>query len=279
MMSLYHEVCAKCSQAVTQTYSTSFYSAIKLLHKDMRQPIHGIYGFVRFADEITDTFHDYKKPELLLEFTNCTWSAINDRISMNPILHSLQSVVHKYNIPHLLIKDFLRSMEMDLYKKTYTTNAELDKYIYGSAEVVGLMCLCVFCEGDIALYEKLKESASCLGAAFQKVNFLRDLKADTNNLHRTYFPGLTGAGCSALAKGRIEQDIEEDFRASIAGIRALPAKARYGVYTAYKYYYTLFKKIKNTQPEMILAKRVRVPDYQKIFIMLQAGMYNRLNMI
>ncbi len=279
MMSLYHDVCGKCSQAVTQTYSTSFYSAIQLLHKDLRQPIHGIYGFVRFADEIADTFHDYNKPELLQDFKDCTLKALNDRISLNPILHSLQAVVHQYNIPHVLIKDFLYSMEMDLHKKEYTTNTELDKYIYGSAEVVGLMCLCVFCEGNIQQYEDLKESASRLGAAFQKVNFLRDLHADTNNLQRNYFPRLSGREHSIVAKKHIEDDIEADFQASIPGIRKLSSKARYGVYTAYKYYYTLFNKIRKTHPEVILTKRIRVPDYQKLFIMLQASMYNRLNLI
>lgn len=279
MMSLFHEVSHQCSQVVTQKYSTSFSGAIRLLHKDLRAPIYDIYGFVRFADEIVDTFHNYDKERLLNEFETETWKAIKDGISLNPILHSFQHVVCKYNIPHELIKAFLCSMKLDLQKTGYTTVHELDEYIYGSAEVVGLMCLCVFCEGDNEAYERLKEPARKLGAAFQKINFLRDIQADYNNLNRTYFPDFDYYRFDNCTKQRIEKDIEQDFKDGLAGIRHLPWKARFGVYTAYRYYYALFNKIKRMQPKMILVQRVRVPDFEKAFIVMQAGWHNRFNLI
>ncbi len=279
MMSIYNEVSGKCSQEVTRAYSTSFYGAIQLLHKDLRQPIHNIYGFVRLADEIVDTFHGHNKVVLLKEFIESTWSAVTNKISLNPILQSFQDVVHQYNIPHHLVEAFLNSMQLDLFKTEYNTPGELNDYIYGSAEVVGLMCLCVFCEGDVAQYEKLKVSASRLGAAFQKVNFLRDMRDDKNNLNRTYFPDLVGSEYDGFVRLQIEDDIESDFSESLCGIRMLPVKARNGVYTAYQYYYTLFKKIKQAKAQTIMEQRVRVPDYQKMMIAVKARMYSRLNLI
>jgi len=279
MMSLFHEVAHQCSEAVTRKYSTSFSSAIRLLHKDLRAPIYNIYGYVRFADEIVDTFHGYDKAKLLADFECDTWEAINTGISLNPILHSFQQAVHRYNIPHELIHAFLHSMKLDLEKTDYNTAHELDEYVYGSAEVVGLMCLCVFCEGDKAAYERLKEPARKLGAAFQKINFLRDIQADYNNLNRTYFPDFDYYRFDDSTKQRIEEGIEQDFKESISGIRQLPWKARFGVYTAYRYYYALFKKIRKMQPRMVLEQRVRVPDYEKALIVMQAGWNNRFNLI
>jgi len=279
MIPLYHEVCHQCSELVTRRYSTSFSSAINLLHKDLRKPIFDIYGFVRFADEIVDTFHDYDKEQLLNEFTAETWKAIKTGISMNPILHSFQEVVRTYNIPACLITAFLHSMELDLHKTDYDTVHEIEEYIYGSAEVVGLMCLCVFCEGDMTLYKKLEAPARSLGAAFQKINFLRDIQADFYNLNRTYFPDFDFYKFDGATKQRIEADIESDFAASLEGIRQLPWKARFGVYTAYRYYYTLFRKIRKMQPQKVLETRVRVPDYEKLLIMARARVRNQFNLI
>lgn len=279
MMSLYHTVSFRCSKQITEQYSTSFSGAIKLLHKDLRAPVYNIYGFVRLADEIVDTFHAYNKAELLEKFEQDTWDAIKSGISLNPVLHSFQSVVNQYNIPHHLIRSFLHSMKMDLYKTAYVNELELDEYIYGSAEVVGLMCLYVFCEGNAAQYESLKDYARRLGAAFQKINFLRDIRADVLGLSRSYFPGVNFHDFTDAAKMQIAASIEDDFRAGLEGIRKLPWKAKMGVYTAYRYYYKLHLKIKAMKPAAILQKRVRVPDLQKLLIILQAGMYNKLNWI
>ncbi len=279
MMSLYHAVSFRCSKQITEQYSTSFSGAIKLLHKDLRRPVYNIYGFVRLADEIVDTFHAYNKVELLDKFEQDTWDAIKSGISLNPILHSFQSVVNQYSIPHHLIRSFLHSMRMDLYKTAYVNELELDEYIYGSAEVVGLMCLYVFCEGNAAQYESLKDHARRLGAAFQKINFLRDIKADVLGLSRSYFPGVNFHDFTDAAKMQIAASIEDDFRAGLEGIRKLPWKAKMGVYTAYRYYYKLHLKIKAMKPAAILQNRVRVPDLQKLLIILQAGMYNKLNWI
>lgn len=274
-MSLFHQVSRACSEIVTQRYSTSFASAIRLLHPDLRGPIHGIYGFVRFADEIVDTFHDYDKETLLRDFEEDTWKALRTGISLNPILHAFGAAVRQNNIPHHLIEAFLHSMKLDLQKSAYGTVEELDEYIYGSAEVVGLMCLCVFVEGDQRLYEELKESARKLGAAFQKVNFLRDIQADYQGLARTYFPGFDFHNFTGDMKARIEEDINQDFCAALSGIRRLPIKARFGVYTAYRYYRTLFRKICRMQPEHVLRRRVRVPNAYKLMIVAQAGSQGR----
>jgi phytoene/squalene synthetase len=279
MISLYHNVCHECSELVTRRYSTSFSSAIRLLHRDLRKPIFDVYGFVRFADEIVDTFHEQDKAKLLDRFCKDTWEALELRFSLNPILHSFQHAVHTYNIGYDLIEAFMHSMRLDLSKSMYEDESELDEYIYGSAEVVGLMCLCVFCEGDTKLYESLKHAARKLGAAFQKINFLRDIQADHQDLQRTYFPGFDYSNFTEEAKQQIESNVAADFKESLPGIRALPVKARYGVYTAYRYYYTLFEKIKRTKPKIILQSRVRVPNYEKIYIMAKAQMRYKLNMI
>lgn len=278
MMNLYHLVCESCSRLTTERYSTSFSSAIKLLHQDLRQPIFNIYGLVRFADEIVDTFHEHDKATLLAEFKKQTYEAIDRKISLNPILHSFQQTVNQYNIDHELIEAFFRSMEMDLDKKAYDHQGYME-YIYGSAEVVGLMCLYVFCEGDRSLYQRLKSSARSLGAAFQKVNFLRDLKADYKQLDRVYFPGCDFTNFTACDKSKIEADIQQDFDDAYKGIMQLPVKARFGVYVAYKYYLSLFKRIKRCQPQRILVERIRIPNYSKAAIVVRAGVKNQLGMI
>lgn len=278
MMRLFHEVSQHCSRITAQSYSTSFYSAIRLLHPDLRHPICNIYGLVRFADEIVDTFHQYDKAALLAQFKNHTFEAIHQGISLNPILHSFQHTVHQYHINHPLIHAFFHSMETDLTQSAHDQRS-YQQYIYGSAEVVGLMCLSVFCEGDQALYQKLQDHARSLGAAFQKVNFLRDMKADGALLQRHYFPGVDFGNFTAAAKQVIEEDIEKDFQHAYAGILQLPLKARFGVYVAYKYYLSLFKKIKRAKPSVILEQRIRIPNYRKAIILVRAGVKNQLNLI
>lgn len=276
---LYAAVSARCSKEVTSGYSTSFSSAIHLLHKDFREPICAIYGFVRLADEIVDTFHDQDKELLLQRYSQDTWDAIERGFSLNPILQSFQKTVKDFHIPVDLIVSFLHSMEMDLVKQNYLTKEDLDEYIFGSAEVVGLMCLMVFCEGDIQKYQHFKEPARALGAAFQKVNFLRDLKADLHSLQRSYFPKVDFREFNDELKKQIEQDIEKDFRSAFSGIRVLPLKAKFGVYVAYNYYLSLFNKIRKLQSRDILSKRVRIPNYTKAMIILESSLKNRLNLI
>jgi phytoene/squalene synthetase len=276
MITLFHELCEQCSKTTTVKYSTSFSAAIRLLHPDLRPPIYNIYGFVRFADEIVDTFHEYNKEELLYEFKKQTYTAIERGISLNPILHSFQKTVKAYHIPEELIEAFFKSMQMDLSRTLYNMD-DYNEYIYGSAEVVGLMCLYVFCEGDAAAYEKLKPSAQSLGAAFQKVNFLRDVKSDYELLNRTYFPGVDFKNFVPAVKKEIEADISKDFNNAYKGILMLPIKAKFGVYVAYKYYLSLFKKIKKTAPAHILERRIRIPAYGKAYIVAEAGVRNQLN--
>mgnify|MGYP000747659472 FL=1 len=278
MINLFHEVSQDCSRITTEKYSTSFSSAIKLLHKDLRTPICNIYGFVRFADEIVDTFHGFDKAMLFEEFKKATYDAIERGISLNPILHSFQMTVNQYKIDHALIDAFLYSMELDLGKHTYD-RAGYETYIYGSAEVVGLMCLYIFCDGNQAQYETLKPAAKSLGSAFQKVNFLRDVKADFEGLDRMYFPDCDFANFTQADKLAIEQDIQKDFDEAYAGILNLPIKARFGVYVAYKYYLSLFKKIQRLEPAHILESRVRIPDYGKAFILAKAGIRSQLNIL
>ena len=277
-MNIFHDVSQLCSRNTTERYSTSFSSAIRLLHQDLRQPIYNIYGMVRFADEIVDTFHQFDKATLIKDFRKQTFEAIERGISTNPILHSFQLTVNQYAIDPQLVDAFFNSMEMDLERTQY--NHKLyNEYIYGSAEVVGLMCLYVFVEGDKKMFEALRPSARALGAAFQKVNFLRDLKADYNQLDRTYFPGLDFSNFTERQKLEIEEDIQKDFNDAYAGIMQLPVKARFGVYVAYKYYLSLFRKIKRLQPATIMHQRVRIPDYHKVMILLRAGVRNQLNMM
>lgn len=277
-LELFHTVSQKCSKITTEQYSTSFASAIRLLHADLREPVYNIYGFVRFADEIVDTFHEYDKAALLEKFKAETYAAIEARISLNPILHSFQLTVNRYNIGHDLIDAFFRSMEMDLLKTNYD-EAGYAEYIYGSAEVVGLMCLQVFCEGNLVKFQKLQPAARSLGAAFQKVNFLRDINTDYNSLSRMYFPGVDFINFTSEMKKSIEQDIENDFDEAYRGILLLPWKARFGVYVAYKYYVSLFRKIKRMHASRILQQRVRIPNYQKAMILARAGVKNHLKMI
>jgi len=278
MMQLFHKVSDECSRITTERYSTSFSSAIKLLHKSLRQDIYNIYGFVRFADEIVDTFHAHDKAALLNEFKKETFTALERRISLNPILHSFQQTVWKYNISGDLINAFFCSMELDLNKKQYN-RTEYKEYIYGSAEVVGLMCLSVFCEGDQQLYNELKLFAQNLGAAFQKVNFLRDIKNDFEGLDRIYFPTCNFMNFTEAEKLAIEADIQQDFDNAYKGILKLPIKARFGVYVAYKYYLTLFRKIKKMQPQTILQERIRIPNYGKVMILAKAGLRVQFNLL
>lgn len=277
-MKVFHEVSELCSRNTTERYSTSFSSAIRLLHQDLRQPIYNIYGLVRFADEIVDTFHEHDKATLIADFRKQTFDAIDRGISLNPILHSFQLTVNQFEIDHELIHSFFNSMEMDLQRTNYTHEGYND-YIYGSAEVVGLMCLYVFLEGDKAEFERLKPAARSLGAAFQKVNFLRDVQADYNQLDRTYFPGLDFSNFTERQKQEIEDDIQKDFDHAYEGIMQLPAKARFGVYVAYKYYLSLFRKIKKLQPAVIMQERVRIPDYHKVMILVRAGVRSQLNIM
>ena len=278
MVQLFHMTSEECSRIVTDNYSTSFSSAIRMLHKDLRTPIFNIYGFVRFADEIVDTFHGFDKTELLQQFRKETFDAIQRGLSLNPILNSFQRTVNVYDIDLGLIAAFFQSMEMDIEKRKYTRE-EYNEYIYGSAETVGLMCLTVFCEGRKDIFDELKTAARSLGAAFQKVNFLRDIKSDHNGLARVYFPGCDFNNFSEEDKRVIEEDIYSDFNTAYDGIFKLPLKARFGVYVAYKYYLSLFKKIKKMKPARVLEKRIRIPNYHKAFIIFRAGVKNQLRLI
>jgi len=275
---LFHKTSDDCSKAVTLNYSTSFSSAIRLLHRDLRAPIFNVYGFVRLADEIVDTFHQHDKQALLAAFRTETFEAIERGISLNPVLNSFQRTVRQFHIGHDLIQSFFKSMESDLTEKQYDKQG-YEEYIYGSAEVVGLMCLHVFCEGNQELFQQLKQPARALGAAFQKVNFLRDIRADYVDLSRTYFPGCDFANFTQNQKRCIEQEIENDFASALAGILRLPLKSRFGVYVAYKYYYSLFRKIKSTGAQYILQTRIRIPNYHKAYIVLRAGVKNSLRML
>ena len=278
MMQLFHQVSEICSRVTTERYSTSFSSAIRLLHQDLRQPIHNIYGFVRFADEIVDTFHDFDKQQLFQEFKKETYAALERGISLNPILQSFQLTVNQYHVDRHLIEAFFYSMELDLSRKVYDASG-YQQYIYGSAEVVGLMCLQVFCDGDKNLYDKLKDPARSLGAAFQKVNFLRDVKADYEGMDRVYFPDCDFHNFTNEEKRQIEADIEADFKDAYQGIIQLPMKARFGVYVAYKYYLSLFKKIKRLEARRILEARIRIPNYGKAMIVAKAGLRSQFNIL
>lgn len=278
MYELYNETCRECSELVTKRYSTSFSLGIRVFDKAFRAPIYGIYGFVRFADEIVDTFHNKDKKVLLDRFREETYRAIDEQISLNPILHAFQEVVHEYNIGRDLIDPFLDSMEMDLYYDNYHTGL-YKTYIYGSAEVVGLMCLKVFCKGNESLYESLKDHACSLGSAFQKINFLRDMKSDFQDRGRVYFPGVDFLKFDQLQKMEIEADIKADFDHAFIGITKLPKGSRLGVYLAYVYYVNLFKKICNAPVEQVMEERIRVNDSKKIYLLASSAMKNRLNLL
>ncbi len=279
MKSIFDEVARECSKTVTKSYSTSFSSATKLLAPSIRQDVYNIYGFVRFADEIVDTFHDYDKQKLFDKFKAEMYAAIEDQISLNPILNAFQETVHKYKIPAELYEAFMNSMEKDLFKSDYLTKEEYEAYIYGSADVVGLMCLKVFVKGDDKKYNALKEDAMKLGSAFQKVNFLRDLKADCEDLERSYFPNANLDCLDEETKLEIINEIDADFKAGLRGIANLPVEAKLGVYTAYIYYLKLLQKLKNTPSLEIKSRRIRVPDYQKASLLAKSYLSCRLNLI
>lgn len=278
MKQLFDNVSERTSRLTTRTYSTSFSLGILCLNKRLRTDIYNIYGYVRFADEIVDTFHDYNKAELLEEFRDDTYKAIERGISLNPILNSFQHTVHKYDIDHKLIDCFLHSMYKDLNESNHSTHSYME-YILGSAEVVGLMCLHVFTEGDKKLYEHLKPSAMKLGAAFQKVNFLRDMKDDYETLGRTYFPGVDMNQFSLENKKAIECEIERDFTEALTGIKQLPDSSRFGVYVACVYYMRLFAKIKSLPPQNIMRQRIRIPNYRKISLLFTSYFKHSLHLI
>ncbi|MDX1627905.1 MAG: phytoene/squalene synthase family protein [Fulvivirga sp.] len=278
MKELFDKVAQRCSQLTTHAYSTSFSLGIRCLDKSIRKPICAIYGFVRFADEIVDTFHDYNKADLLEKFKKDTYQAIDEKISLNPILHSFQMTVNRYDIDRELIDQFLYSMKMDLNQKDFDQES-FEVYILGSAEVVGLMCLQVFCNGDKAQYERLKPYAMKLGSAFQKINFLRDLRDDYEHMGRSYFPDVDLSQFDDNLKREIEAGIEEDFRIAFEGIKKLPRNSKFGVYLAYVYYYTLFKKIRNTASSHVMSKRIRIPNPIKFRILCSTYLKHRLRII
>jgi len=279
MKSIFDTISYECSRNVTKTYSTSFSSAVKMLAPSIRQDIYNIYGFVRFADEIVDSFHDYDKAKLFNLFESDLEDALENKISLNPILNSFQHTVNQYDISKDLIDAFMKSMKLDLHKTEYKTPEEYHEYIYGSADVVGLMCLKVFVNGNDAKFDELKESAMRLGSAFQKVNFLRDLKADYEELNRTYFPNTDLNKLDESSKQLIIAEIEADFEAGYEGIRRLPLEAKFGVYTAYVYYKKLLSKLKKTPSLAIKNTRIRVPDYQKVGLLAKCYINYRLKTI
>jgi phytoene synthase len=278
MKSLFDKISFDCSRNVTKSYSTSFSVAVKMLAPGIRQDIYNIYGFVRFADEIVDTFHDYNKEELFEMFEKDLENALQNKISLNPVLNSFQHTVHKYHIPQAMIDSFMGSMKLDLKKTAYNLD-EYNEYIYGSADVVGLMCLKVFVNGDDKKFSELEQAAMRLGSAFQKVNFLRDLKTDYDDLNRSYFPNTDLSQLDEISKQAIIREIEDDFDAGFHGIVKLPLEAKFGVYTAYVYYKKLLSKLKNTPSIEIKNTRIRVPDYQKFGLLAKCYVNYRLNLL
>ena len=279
MKAIFDKVSEDCSKIVIKEYSTSFYRATKLLSKSIRNDIFNIYGFVRFADEIVDTFHKYPKKQLLDQFEKELWLSFENKISLNPILNSFQYTVNKYGIEINLIKSFIKSMRMDLDIRRYTNRKDYKDYIYGSADVVGLMCLKVFVSGSTKEYNKLKPHAMSLGSAFQKVNFLRDLKSDSEILNRVYFPNIDMKNFDESSKHRIIKEIEKDFEHALKGIVKLPKKAKFGVYIAYRYYNKLLKKLKNTPSIDIKDTRVRIDNFQKFTVLTRSYVKYQLNLI
>ena len=279
MKKIFDEVSYSCSEKVTKTYSTSFSLATRLLSENIRRDIYNIYGFVRFADEIVDSFHDYDKKELFKDFSLDLDKALKNKIHLNPILNSFQHTFHKYDIDINLVDAFMKSMKMDLSKKKYSTVKEFKEYIYGSADVVGLMCLKVFVQGNKKLYLSLKENAMSLGSAFQKVNFLRDLKADKEDLNRSYFPNTSFKNLDEKNKGFIISDIENDFSKGLEGIKNLPIEAKFGVFMAYRYYNQLLKKLKKTPATEIINRRIRVPNLKKIELLTRSYVKYQLNLL
>ncbi|HTM98212.1 MAG TPA: phytoene/squalene synthase family protein [Pedobacter sp.] len=278
MKKLFDELSYEVSKSTTKKYSTSFSLGILALRPTVRKAIYAIYGYVRLADEIVDSFHDYDKKTLLNRFKEETHTALREGISLNPILQSFQETVHQYQIDYNLINQFIHSMEMDLNQIDYNSHL-YNEYIHGSAEVVGLMCLQVFTEGNKEEYEMLKPYAMTLGSAFQKVNFLRDLKDDYQILGRTYFPNIEMHLFDSTIKGEIEIEIENEFRKALMGIKMLPSSSKFGVYLAYKYYLSLFKKIKSTSAEKILNNRIRIPNTQKFSVMIRSYIRYKIAML
>lgn len=279
MKSLFDTVSYKSSKIVTKTYSTSFSLATKMLYKSIRSDIYNIYGFVRFADEIVDSFHDYDKEVLFDRFSDDLELALKYKISLNPILNAFQHTYHKYNIEKSLVDAFMNSMRLDLHKTDYLTEEEYKSYIYGSADVVGLMCLKVFVKGDAEKYEELKDTAMSLGSAFQKVNFLRDLKDDFEGLNRTYFPNTDLKNLDENSKKQIIDDIEADFEKGLSGIKKLPIEAKFGVFMAYRYYNQLLKKLKKTPALKIKDSRIRVSNPKKIELLMRSYVKYQLNLL
>lgn len=280
MKALFDQVSNNCSRLVTKKYSTSFSLAVKMLSPKIRTAIYNIYGFVRFADEIVDSFHAYDKEKLINKFEADYYEALEDGISLNPILNAFQKTVFQYQISDDLVQAFLKSMKADLHKTEYTTKEEYDSYIYGSADVVGLMCLRVFVNGDTEKYNELKDAAMRLGSAFQKVNFLRDLKDDIDNLNRSYFPNVDLRALNNESKNHIINEIEEDFEVAFKeGILKLPVEAKFGVYIAYRYYRKLLNKLKNTPSSKILETRVRISNPMKINLLARSFVKYKLNLI
>jgi phytoene/squalene synthetase len=279
MKEIFDSLSNTCSKEVTKAYSTSFSLATKMLAPSIRQDIYNIYGFVRLADEIVDSFHDYDKTALFNRFEKDLELALAEQISLNPILNAFQHTVRTYGIERHLIASFMDSMRLDLTKTTYHTDEEFKNYIYGSADVVGLMCLKVFVKGDVAEYEKLRSSAMHLGSAFQKVNFLRDLKADYEHLNRTYFPKVNLELLDEASKKSIIREIEDDFKKGYEGILLLPSEAKLGVFIAYRYYRRLLKKLKKTPAEAIKNSRVRVPNHEKIELLTRSYVKYQLKLI
>jgi len=275
---LYHQTCNELSERITENYSTSFSIGIRAFAAKYRKPIYAIYGFVRFADEIVDTFHEYDQEALMLEFRSETYKAIDRGISLNPVLHAYQQVVRDYNIDRHLTDAFLDSMSMDLEMVTHG-QASYEKYIYGSAEVVGLMCLKVWCKGDDKKYKNLEPEGRALGAAFQKINFLRDIKDDFDARGRTYFPGIDFNNFTIEDKRNIEADIEADFAKGLSGIKKLPKGVRLGVYLAYKYFYKLFLKIQKSNTQTLKEKRIRVNDGRKLMLLATSTLRNQFNLL
>lgn len=279
MKSIFDTVSLECSKLVTERYSTSFSLATKMLSPSIRGDIYNIYGFVRFADEIVDSFHDYDKLYLLDKFETDLKDALDKKISLNPILNSFQQTFHKYDVPLHLVTSFMKSMRMDLEKTVRLTESQYQQYIYGSADVVGLMCLTVFVKGDKKAYDKLKPSAMALGSAFQKVNFLRDLKSDFQDLNRSYFPNTNMNDLTEEAKNKIVNEIKADFKLGYSGIINLPNEAKFGVYTAYRYYNKLLKKLQLTPSTKIKSARIRVSNPQKFGLLVKSYINYKLKLV
>jgi phytoene synthase len=279
MKAIFDDISYSTAKNVTNEYSTSFSLATKMLGQSIRQDIYNIYGFVRFADEIVDTFHDYDKEQLFDNFEEQLYKALDQKISLNPILNAFQHTFHKYQLSRENVASFMKSMKLDLHKQNYSTKIEYDAYIYGSADVVGLMCLKVFVKGDLEMFERLKGAAMKLGSAFQKVNFLRDLKEDFENLNRTYFPNTNLSALDELSKAAIIEEIEDDFEQGYQGILKLPIDAKFGVFTAYRYYKQLLLKIKKTPALEIKSTRIRISNPKKIELLTRSYVKYQLNLL